>query len=63
MPEWARHLTGTYLPAPVRRLYLEPNARFVSNVVRWSYPELPCKQLAVERATGRGGALNARQIA
>jgi uncharacterized protein (DUF2236 family) len=50
MPVWARHLTGTYLPAPVQRLYLEPMARLQASIVRWAYPELPCKRLALGRA-------------
>ena len=50
MPTWARHLTGTYLPAPVRRLYLEPNARLQAALVRWAYPELPCARMALARA-------------
>jgi uncharacterized protein (DUF2236 family) len=52
MPAWARHLTGTYLPAPVRRLYLEPNARLQGALVRWAYPELPCARMARARAEG-----------
>jgi uncharacterized protein (DUF2236 family) len=51
MPKWARHLTGTYLPAPVQKLYLEPNAKLQSTVVRWAYPEPPCKAMAIARAT------------
>jgi uncharacterized protein (DUF2236 family) len=51
MPAWARHLTGTYQPAIVRRLYLEPNARLQARIIRWAYPELPCKTLATARAT------------
>jgi uncharacterized protein (DUF2236 family) len=50
MPAWARQLTGTYLPAPLRRVYLEPNARLQANLVRWAYPELPCRVLATARA-------------
>lgn len=50
MPGWARHLTGTYQPAPMRRLYLEPNARLQASVIRWAYPELPCKAMALARA-------------
>jgi uncharacterized protein (DUF2236 family) len=51
MPAWARHLTGTYLPASVRRAYLVPNARLQARLVRWAYPELPCRALAVARAS------------
>lgn len=49
MPKWARHLTGTYLPASVQRLYLEPSVRLQSRLIRWAYPELPCRALALER--------------
>jgi uncharacterized protein (DUF2236 family) len=51
MPVWARHLTGTYQPAAVRRAYLEPSARLQARLVRWAFPELPCKTLALARAT------------
>ena len=50
MPKWARHLTGTYLPSAAQRLYLEPTARLQARVIRWAYPELPCRALAAERA-------------
>ncbi len=53
MPAWARHLTGTYQPEPVRRLYLEPNARLQARLVRWAYPELPCRAIARARVEGR----------
>jgi uncharacterized protein (DUF2236 family) len=56
MPAWARHLTGTYLPAPVQKLYLEPTARLQASVVRWAYPDLPCKAMAIARATAGAGA-------
>ena len=51
MPAWARQLTGTYQPGPVRRLYLDPNGRLQARLVRWAYPDLPCKVLATARAT------------
>ena len=51
MPAWARQLTGTYHPGPVRRLYLEPNGRLQARLIRWAYPDLPCKVLATARAT------------
>jgi uncharacterized protein (DUF2236 family) len=54
MPAWAQHLTGTYLPAPVRRLYSEPVTRLQNRMVCWAYPELPCKQMALARARGHG---------
>ena len=52
MPEWARHLSGTYLPDAVRRAYLEPTARLQVRLVRWAYPELPCYAMAMQRALG-----------
>jgi uncharacterized protein (DUF2236 family) len=56
MPAWARHLTGTYQPAPVRRAYLEPTARLQARLTRWAYPELPCKVMATARATAPASA-------
>jgi uncharacterized protein (DUF2236 family) len=52
MPKWARHLTGTYQPAWIERLVLEPRARLEVATVRWAMPELVCKQMATARATG-----------
>lgn len=49
MPVWARQLTGTYQPRLVQRLWLEPSARLQCRVVRWAYPELPCKAMAEAR--------------
>lgn len=51
MPAWAQHLTGTYQPALVHRLHLEPNARLQARVIRWAVPELECRRLATARAT------------
>jgi uncharacterized protein (DUF2236 family) len=56
MPAWAQHLTGTYQPAVVHRLYLEPNVRLQSRLIRWAVPELDCRRLATERATARASA-------
>jgi uncharacterized protein (DUF2236 family) len=53
MPEWARRLTGTWQPELVRRLWLSPSDRLKANLVRWAYPELPCKAIALARATGQ----------
>ena len=52
MPEWARRPTGTWQPALVRRLWLEPSDRLKARLVRWAYPELPCKRMAHERVHG-----------
>ncbi|WP_426575074.1 hypothetical protein [Aquihabitans sp. McL0605] len=51
MPAWARHLSGTYQPAAVRRLVLDPSARLQFRLITWAYPELPCHELAVARAS------------
>jgi uncharacterized protein (DUF2236 family) len=50
MPKWARHLTGTYQPAPVERTVLTPRVWLETRVVRWAVPELECKRMAAERA-------------
>ena len=54
MPRWAQHLTGTYQPEPVRRLYLEPRTWLEVRLLRWAYPELPCHRMATARATSSG---------
>ena len=51
MPVWARHLTGTYLPAAVQRTYLQPVTRLQNRLVGLAYPGLPCRVLATARAT------------
>jgi uncharacterized protein (DUF2236 family) len=56
MPEWARRLTGTWQPAWMRRLWLEPSDRLKARLVRWAYPELPCKRMALERVYGATAA-------
>ncbi|MEO8604765.1 MAG: oxygenase MpaB family protein [bacterium] len=53
MPEWARHITGTYQPTLAYRLAFAPSDRLKATVVRWAYPELPCKTIATARAAGR----------
>ena len=60
MPKWARHLTGTYLPAAAQRLYLEPAARLQVRAIRWAYPELPCTAMALARASAPKPAEHAR---
>jgi hypothetical protein len=52
MPKWARHLTGTYQPALVEKLVLEPRARIEYASIRWAFPTLPCKEIATARANG-----------
>jgi len=52
MPRWAQRLTGTHQPELVQRLWLRPADRLKARLVRWAYPELPCKQMALRRAAG-----------
>jgi uncharacterized protein (DUF2236 family) len=52
LPEWAQRLTGTRVSAGVLRGSLEPYNRLRAGLVRWAYPELPCKRLALERVRG-----------
>jgi uncharacterized protein (DUF2236 family) len=56
MPEWARHMTGTYQPPAVYRLAFAPSDRLKAKVVRWAYPELPCKAMALARVAAGGAA-------
>ncbi|CAN5716795.1 hypothetical protein BH10ACT1_BH10ACT1_05780 [soil metagenome] len=56
MPTWAQHLTGTYQPSPVRKLWLGPTARLQHKVIRWAYPDIPGHLLAIERATASPAA-------
>jgi uncharacterized protein (DUF2236 family) len=56
MPVWARHLSGTYQPAAVQQLYLEPNTRLQTRIIRWAYPDLPCRAMARERAMAASAA-------
>jgi uncharacterized protein (DUF2236 family) len=50
VPEWARRLTGTHAPEAVQRLWLRPAERLKARLVRWAYPELPCRRMALRRA-------------
>jgi len=52
MPEWARRLTGTDSPEWVQRLWLRPADRLKARLLRWALPELPCRTMALARATG-----------
>ena len=49
MPAWARRMTATELSPSMQRLVLHPNNRLKARIVRWAYPELPCKRMALER--------------
>jgi len=51
MPSWAQKLTGTHRSPAVQRLVLLPNAHLQARIIRWAYPEPPCKAMAVDRAT------------
>ncbi len=52
MPEWARRMTGTWQPDVLHRLVFAPSDQLKASVVRWAYPELPCKAMAMRRARG-----------
>ncbi len=52
MPKWARRLTGTDVSESLERWLLHPTNRWRAQLIRWAYPELPCKRLALERAAG-----------
>ena len=52
MPEWARRITGTYQPNLLHRLAFARSDRLKAALVRWAYPELPCKALALARVAG-----------
>jgi len=52
MPEWARRMTGTFQLAPLQRAFFTPRDRLAACMIRWAYPEVPCKRLALARATG-----------
>jgi uncharacterized protein (DUF2236 family) len=53
MPEWARRMTGTYQPDFAYKVLFSSNNWLKATLVRWAYPELPCKRLALERASAR----------
>jgi uncharacterized protein (DUF2236 family) len=56
MPEWARRMTGTYQPEPLYRVAFASSDRLKARIVRWAYPQLPCKTMALARATGAAPA-------
>ncbi len=51
VPEWARRMTGTYVPELAYRTYFGPSDWLKATIVRWAYPDLPCKAMALARAT------------
>jgi uncharacterized protein (DUF2236 family) len=59
MPEWARRMTGTYVPELAYRVWFAPSDRLKATLVRWAYPELPCRAMALARAAGRSSSASA----
>lgn len=51
MPEWARRMSGTHLPAAIGRFVLDPGDRLKARIIRWAYPEPPCVAMALARAS------------
>ena len=49
-------MTGTWHPDIVHRVFFAPNDWLKATVVRWAYPDLPCKVMATARAQGRAVA-------
>lgn len=60
MPEWARRMTGTFVPDPAYRWLFAPSDRLKAKLVRWAIPELPCRRMALARATGATAPAPAR---
>ncbi len=50
MPDWAQRLTGTASGDVARKLTYDPLNRLRGGVIRWAYPVLPCKEMALRRA-------------
>ena len=61
MPEWARRMTGTWQPGLLERFWLQPSDRLKARTVRWVYPELPCKQMALTRVASAPAAERERR--
>jgi uncharacterized protein (DUF2236 family) len=59
MPEWARRMTGTYLPESLQRMFFAPMDRLKARIIRWTYPAPPCVAMAVARATAMPHAAQA----
>jgi len=62
MPEWARALTGTRQPEWLQRFALRPTDRWKGRLVRWAYPELPCKRMALARVKGESALAPSRAL-
>jgi uncharacterized protein (DUF2236 family) len=56
MPAWAQRMTGTTSSRLERHLVCDPFNRLEAAAIRWAYPELPCKVMAMERAERRTAA-------
>jgi hypothetical protein len=41
------------VPDALYRFWFGPSDRLKATLVRWAYPELPCKEMALARATGK----------
>lgn len=63
MPEWAQRLTDTYQPELARRLWLHPSDQLKASLIRWAYPELPCKAMALARVRGAASSRRADEVA
>lgn len=51
MPRWARQMTGTEVDS-ARGALVKHSTELRARLVRWAYPSLPCKEIAVARAFG-----------
>ncbi len=52
MPDWARKMTGTHHSEFAERIVLRPNEKLKYRIVRWAVGEMPCKAMALARASG-----------
>jgi uncharacterized protein (DUF2236 family) len=48
MPDWARKMTGTYHTKLSDKIFTS-NEILKAKLIRWAIPELPCKQMALDR--------------
>jgi uncharacterized protein (DUF2236 family) len=49
MPDWAQQLTGTDSGERIAKFLVHPSTSLRARLVRWAYPVLPCKELALAR--------------
>ena len=52
MPEWARRLTGFHHADVVQRAVIDPYNALHGAAVRWAFPTLPARDLALARVAG-----------